>query len=566
MDDNGLTKGIVVPSYCPIYSPYLLSFCNAASFEEDGKDGSLRQESVVREHGEAVNSADRQTAKAQFLERGEVNHVQSLNSTAVHGFGEVHVRGPDSRTVPTCQQIFNKYLTRNGRPISGIVGDQVQNLTSTTVEGDFWQVDVSDKRRTVHDFWQEYAYGLNGQEPVRARERRGITWHQYPIDPKEGQSLSALWSNLRPIYLFIEMRITMGDSEAVAVVTCQEIVNNYLTRNGLPNWKVLSPLLRGVLDQEENAVTTCQQIFNEYLTRNGRPISGIVGDQVQHNKITVLVIWQEYAHGLNGQEPLREKERRGTKWRLDPIDPKTGKRGHALRNFWYRRHPIYLFIEMRIAMGDSEAVAMETCQEIVNNYLTRNGIPKWNTLIPLLRGVRDQKENAVTTCQQIFNKYLTRNDRPISGIVGDQVQHKSSATVDKRTVRDLWQEYAYGLNGQEPLRDKERRGKKWRRDPVDLKTGKQGSTLRYLWYICRPIYLFIEMRIAMGDSEAVAVETCQEIVDKVQNWRVVRPLLSGVLDQEKNAVTTCQEIFNKYLTRNGRPISGIVGDQVQNPE
>jgi hypothetical protein len=284
---------------------------------------------------------------------------------------------------------------------------------------------------------------------------------------------------------------------------------------------------------------------------------------------TVRAIWQEYAYGLNGQEPWRDKERRGVEWRRDPIDPKTGERGHTLKHFWCRRRPIYLFIEMRIAMGDSEAMAVETCQEIVNNYMTKNDCPIWNVLGALLRGVLDQEESAVTTCQQIFNKYLARNGRPISEIVGDQVQNPSSTTSegaftqvhlsDKRTVSDTWQEYAHGLNGHEPLRDKERRGKKWRHDPIDPK-----KKLMHFWSKRLPIYLFIEMRIAMGDSEAVAVETCQEIVNNYltrngcPNWRVVSPLLRGVLDQEENAVTTCQQIFNKYLTRNGRPISGIV--------
>jgi hypothetical protein len=92
-----------------------------------------------------------------------------------------------------------------------------------------------------------------------------------------------------------------------------------------------------------------------------------------------------------------------------------------LKNFWKNRHPIYLFIEMRIAMGDSEAVAVEICQEIVSKNLTRNGCSKWCILSPLLNGVLRQDENAVTTCQQIFNAYLTRNGRPITGIVGDQV-------------------------------------------------------------------------------------------------------------------------------------------------
>jgi hypothetical protein len=127
---------------------------------------------------------------------------------------------------------------------------------------------------------------------------------------------------------------------------------------------------------------------------------------------------------------LREKERRGMEWRRDPIDPKTGKRGTRLKDFWRHRLPIYLFIERRIAMGDSEAVAVEICQEVVNNYLNRNGSPNWNVLSPLLRGVLDQEKNAVTKCQQIFNNFLTRNGRQISGIVGDQVQNKTGTTVD----------------------------------------------------------------------------------------------------------------------------------------
>jgi hypothetical protein len=57
----------------------------------------------------------------------------------------------------------------------------------------------------------------------------------------------------------------------------EEIANPVLSKLEI----VLSPLLRGVVDQQKNAVATCQQIFNKYLTGNGRPISGIVGDQIQ---------------------------------------------------------------------------------------------------------------------------------------------------------------------------------------------------------------------------------------------------------------------------------------------
>jgi hypothetical protein len=51
------------------------------------------------------------------------------------------------------------------------------------------------------------------------------------------------------------MRMFMGDSEAVAVESCQEIVNKNLSRNGFPDWKVLSPVLRGVVRREENDPT-----------------------------------------------------------------------------------------------------------------------------------------------------------------------------------------------------------------------------------------------------------------------------------------------------------------------
>jgi hypothetical protein len=238
---------------------------------------------------------------------------------------------------------------------------------------------------TVHEIWQAYAYGLNGQESLREKERSGKEWRRDLVitgkrgQRLRGQRLSAFWSKRLPIYMFIEKRIAMGDSEAVAVETCQEIFNKC----------------------QNNAGSTCLETFNKYLARNGR----------------VHDIWQEYAYGLNGQESLREKERRGIEWRRDPIDPKTGKRGQTVRAFWVKRLPIYLFIEMRITMGDSEAVAVETCQEIANNYLNKNGGINWIELSPFLRGVLRQEENAVTKCQQIFNKYLTRNGRPISGIV-----------------------------------------------------------------------------------------------------------------------------------------------------
>jgi hypothetical protein len=122
--------------YSPIYSFCLLSFRNAASFEEEDEDGSLCQDSVVvHEYDEANNSTDRvghtdpsQTSKAQLLdcgkETGKDYQVQSLaNSTALADFRKVYVRCPESRT--------------------------------------------------VRDLWQEYAHGLHGQEPLREKEKRG---------------------------------------------------------------------------------------------------------------------------------------------------------------------------------------------------------------------------------------------------------------------------------------------------------------------------------------------------------------------------------------------------------
>jgi hypothetical protein len=298
--------------------------------------------------------------------------------------------------------------------------------------------------KIVRDLWQQYAHGVNGEEPLREKERSGKMWRKDPIDPKTGKAGSTFrdfWSKRRPICLFIEMRIAMGDSEAVAVETCRAITNDHLTKNGCPTWNVLSPLLRGVLDQDISAVTTCQKICKENRAMNDRQISGTVGEQIPNTTAlpgfhihgpesrTVHDIWHEYAHGINGQEPLREKERRGKKWRQGSINPKTGKQGSALRQLWCRRRPIYLFIEMRIAMGDSEAVAVETCQEIVNNFLTRNGCPDWTVLSPLLNGVFRQEKKAVTTCQQIFNKYLNRNGRPISGVV-DPRQQRSPLCIE----------------------------------------------------------------------------------------------------------------------------------------
>jgi hypothetical protein len=359
----------------------LLSFCYAASFEEDEEDGSLHQESVAN---------------------GDDEVVQSLNSTALPDTGKVHICSPDSKT--------------------------------------------------AHDIWQEYAHGLNGQEPLREKERRGSKWRQDPMDPMtgiRGHKMRHFWCRRRPIYLFIEMRIAMGDSEAVAVETCQEIMKKYLTRNDVLNWNVLSPLLRGVICQEKTAVTTCQEIFNKYLNKNGRPISDIVGEQVQMPNSTALSdvwnahvrgpdgrtvreLWHEYQYGLNGQDSLREKEERGSKWRQDPIDPKTGKRGSTLQHFWSTRRPVYLFIEMRIAIGDSEAVAVETCQVIVDNYLTKNGYPNWNILSPLLRGVICQEKTAVATCQDIFNKYLNKNGRPIKAV--HPSLSRTKVTVPQRSL------------------------------------------------------------------------------------------------------------------------------------
>jgi hypothetical protein len=78
------------------------------------------------------------TAKPQLLEYGEVNHVQSLNSTALP---------------------------------------------------DLWKIDVSGytNRKTIRDLCQEYAHGVNGKEPLRKKERRRKKWRQDPIDPKTGK-------------------------------------------------------------------------------------------------------------------------------------------------------------------------------------------------------------------------------------------------------------------------------------------------------------------------------------------------------------------------------------------
>jgi hypothetical protein len=92
--------GIGVPSYCPRYSPYLLYIRNAASFEEDDEDGSLKQERVANEHGEAVNSGDRM-GHADPVKPPRLSFRSAVKSTIkasivqqLPDFRKVHVRGP----------------------------------------------------------------------------------------------------------------------------------------------------------------------------------------------------------------------------------------------------------------------------------------------------------------------------------------------------------------------------------------------------------------------------------------------------------------------------------------
>jgi hypothetical protein len=58
---------------------------------------------------------------------------------------------------------------------------------------------------------------------------------------------------------------------------------SHLTKNGCPDWNLLTPFLRGLRDQDELAVTTCQQTFNNCLARNSRPTSGTVDPHLQRS-------------------------------------------------------------------------------------------------------------------------------------------------------------------------------------------------------------------------------------------------------------------------------------------
>jgi hypothetical protein len=88
MNNAGFYQGYS-SSYSPIYSQYLLSFRNARSFEDEDEDWRT----FVH-------------AKAQFSEYGEVNRVQSPNSTVSADFRKVDAFVPDSRTLCDLRQEY----------------------------------------------------------------------------------------------------------------------------------------------------------------------------------------------------------------------------------------------------------------------------------------------------------------------------------------------------------------------------------------------------------------------------------------------------------------------------
>jgi hypothetical protein len=82
--------------------------------------------------------------------------------------------------------------------------------------------------------------------------------------------------------------------------------------------------------------------------------------------------------------------------------------------------------------------------------------------------------------------------------------------------------------------------------------------IAHICFDAPPVERRCRVKLEMVEELGVARNAERTRITRYPSTGKFKRILRGVLDQEKNAVTTCQQIFNKYLTRNGRPIGGIV--------
>ena len=245
---------------------------------------------------------------------------------------------------------------------------------------------------TVHQVWQEYKYGINGNPSVESLLARY---------GKKCFEAKRLYYDRRPIYDFLICELENGKNE-------DESVNELETLRVKHKWP-LSTLQFNIhsltIDEESGQRKPATPVY-----------------QLLRNLTTVPEVWKEYKYGINGNPSVESlRKNMGAKW-LKTL---------SQRQFFYARNRIYKFIINAI----------------------EDGIPEEETIKNLEQLRRDQEWTVVELQQNFDSLFLNKengdlqlNTKPTAwSTPADDAVYKMLRNLT--TVPELWQEYKYGING-----------------------------------------------------------------------------------------------------------------------
>jgi hypothetical protein len=114
-------------------------------------------------------------------------------------------------------------------------------------------------------------------------------------------------------------------------------------------------------------------VCQDGLPRQRKPHKRVVTGPFSKQNITAIDYWNEYYDGVNGGEPLCDREiREGCKWRSDKT---WGTGGTSLKASWSLQKPLYDFMEYLKANAQQRDDAVTTIQLIFNQQAYKSGKP-----------------------------------------------------------------------------------------------------------------------------------------------------------------------------------------------
>ena len=236
---------------------------------------------------------------------------------------------------------------------------------------------------TVAQLWQEYKYGINGNPSVAS-----IVAH----NPEWLSKQQSYYFGRKSIHNFILKGIKIGKNSELQVVLSLEHFRNSR------NWSLNQLRLNIPWMDWNNATNEIE--YSELVYRQYRKLN------------TVMQVWQEYKHGLNGNPSVESLVK---DFRIQWLKS-SGDQGH-----YYGRKKIYDFV-------NSAAIGSEKSEDQVVEMLENTRLAQNWTLKDLQKNISRLRvlENGIGVGDLVTEYQLSRN---------------------LTTVAQCWQEYKYGING-----------------------------------------------------------------------------------------------------------------------